>query len=157
MVSVQLRIKGAEKTYWFLTRLPRAVRKFGAEGVRYLAESFQRRAKHRAPFGSGYLRKNIRRYKIKDTEYKVVSEAPYSIYVERGFRGHYVPRRALKLDRKYPGIFTGLKINIRDPQGFVWVEGTGKYFMKDAWLSLIDDIPKIVARLSAKMVQEAKR
>lgn len=88
-MALKVRVEGVDRFKRMLARLPARL----GEVVEALANLVWRRARAYAPVRTGYLRSSLRVSGIS-----VVSEAPYSGYLEFGTRPHMIfPRRAKAL------------------------------------------------------------
>lgn len=115
-MNVSVEIQGLDKLQAALKRAPNLVITEVGKAVQKSALTVQSNAMKEAPVnkqsGGGNLRQNIRMQMMTKTKAKIMSKAPYSIFVHEGTRPHIirVKNKRVLADRRN-GIFFGKEVH----------------------------------------------
>lgn len=135
-MAVKVDIRGFEEARRILEKISEKL----SDLVEVLTKEVHDRAVEYAPVRTGFLRQNIT-YSVEGLTGRVVSEAPYSAFVEFGTRPHFIyPRRAKAL-RFEVGDRVIFARYVRHPST------SGQFYMRRALEDCLRRLGEIVSRL----------
>ena len=150
-----MQIKGIDKRYRFLFRLPKELSKEIAKSAEQFMRNVQKSAKLRAPRATGLLASQITIKKQGKRIVLTTGRVPYAYFQEFGFAPHTIPVQYLEMHYSSPGA-RGQRIPGAQISGYVWV-ARNKPFIMPALKSNLAKLPSLLSKGAKNAINKARR